>query len=124
MNLQTWVVFLEFFGIGRAPEDVNMTQQQQEALNTEGQIKGTLCQNYITTTNDGSFWNEIWESSLSSPKHCKSLAGIIYVFFVILINNLSEKQKRNQYREGIIYIIFLDNFCSSCMCVFFFFFFL
>jgi hypothetical protein len=64
VNLQTWVVFLEFFGIGRAPEDVNMTQQQQEALNTEGQIKGTLCQNYITTTNDGSFWNEIWESSL------------------------------------------------------------
>ena len=41
MNLQTWVVFLEFFGIGRAPEDVNATQQQ-EAMNIEGETKGFL----------------------------------------------------------------------------------
>ena len=34
VNLQTWVVFLEFFGIGRAPEDVNATQLQ-EAMNIE-----------------------------------------------------------------------------------------
>ena len=41
VNLQTWVVFLEFFGIGRAPEDVSTTQQQ-EAMNIEGEIKGTF----------------------------------------------------------------------------------
>lgn len=29
MNLQTWVVFLEFFGIGRAPEDMSIGQQQE-----------------------------------------------------------------------------------------------
>ena len=41
MNLQTWVVFLEFFGIGRAPEDLNMAQQQ-EPVSVERETGGTF----------------------------------------------------------------------------------
>ena len=40
VNLQTWVVFLEFFGIGRAPEEVN-TVEKQDAMNVERQIEST-----------------------------------------------------------------------------------
>ena len=40
MNLQTWVVFLEFFGIGRAPEEATLTQQP-EAMNIDGESAGT-----------------------------------------------------------------------------------
>lgn len=29
VNLQTWVVFLEFFGIGKGPEEVPANQQQE-----------------------------------------------------------------------------------------------
>ncbi|XP_028393538.1 vacuolar protein sorting-associated protein 13D-like [Dendronephthya gigantea] len=38
VNLQTWVVFLEFFGIGRAPDEIN-TAQKQDAMNIERQIE-------------------------------------------------------------------------------------
>ena len=40
VNLQTWVVFLEFFGIGRAPEEATLTQQP-EAMNIDGESTGT-----------------------------------------------------------------------------------
>lgn len=39
VNLQTWVVFLEFFGIGKAPEEM-VTSQQQETVNVEDHGNG------------------------------------------------------------------------------------
>lgn len=45
VNLQTWVVFLEFFGIGKATEETPTSQQQEMTSTDDGKHGGGKCIN-------------------------------------------------------------------------------